>query len=51
MSIRIISEEMARSELQAIERDARYALIYQDQQFKIAVREYKDRKEMLSIRL
>ena len=31
---------MARSELEALEGDTRYALFHQDQQFKIAVREY-----------
>ena len=36
-----ISEDTARSELEAMERDGRYALFYQDQQFKIAVREYQ----------
>ena len=35
-----ISADVARSELEAMERDARYALFYQDQQFKIAVWEY-----------
>ena len=34
-----ISEETAHSEFKAMERDARCALFYQDQQFKIAVRE------------
>ena len=37
----IISVEMARSELEPLERDARYALSYQDQPLKIAVREYE----------
>ena len=36
-----ISEKMARSEFEAMERDARYALFYQDQQFKIAVRRFQ----------
>ena len=36
-----ISEDVARSELEATERDARCALFYQYQQFKIAVREYQ----------
>ena len=36
-----ISEDTARSELEAMERDARYALFCQDQPFKIAVREHQ----------
>ena len=40
----IISEERARSELEAMERDARLALHCQDQLFKIAVRNTKDRQ-------
>ena len=36
-----ISEDMARSELEVMERDARCALFFQDQQFKIAVRQYQ----------
>ena len=36
-----ISEEMARSELEAMERDARCAFFYRDQQFEIAVRGYQ----------
>ena len=36
-----ISEVVARSELDAMERDARCALFYPDQPFKIAVRDYK----------
>ena len=36
-----ISEELARSEIEAMERDARLALFYQDQQFNIAVREHR----------
>ena len=39
-----VSEEMARSEFGAMERDVRYALFYQDQQFKIAVGEYQRRE-------
>ena len=34
-----ISEELARSELEAMDRDAQFAFLYQDQQLKIAVRE------------
>ena len=36
-----MSEDVARSELKAMERDARSVLFYQDQQFNIAVREYQ----------
>ena len=34
----IFSEELARSELEAMERDARFAVFYQDQQSKVAAR-------------
>ena len=36
-----ISEHVARSELKPLERDPRYALFFQDQQLKIAVRKYQ----------
>ena len=36
-----ISEEVARSELQAMEEDTRNACFHQDQPFRIAVREYQ----------
>ena len=35
-----ISEEMAHSEVEALERDVRHTFLYQDPQFKLAVREY-----------
>ena len=38
---RRISEELARSEIEAMERDARDALFYQNNQFHIVVREYQ----------
>ena len=38
---KIIQKEVARSELEAIEGDAREALCYQDRQFRITVREYQ----------
>ena len=44
-----ISEEAARSELESLERDARFALFYQDQQFRIAAMNAKDRQEMPSV--
>ena len=37
----INSAEMTRNELEALEKDARYALFHQKKQFQIAVREYQ----------
>ena len=46
-----IPEEMARSELEAMDRDARYALLYQDQKSTQLSENNKDKQEVPSVML